>query len=200
MSMRTVWHNPESMNRRAFLGSMAAIPAAGLLSGCAIGRSSAAVQIVRPKRLAGRRHGRHRRSRERDVPVGGPRRSRASRSRRSDSRSRSASTCCAARLPRRVPTRIAPPTSTRSSRTTASAPCCRSAAAGAAAACCRISTSTRSARNPKIVLGYSDITALHLAIHAKTGLRHLSRSERDWADGTPGRSSTSSACCSTAKR
>ena len=24
-------------------------------------------------------------------------------------------------------------------------------------------------RNPKIVLGYSDITALHLAIHAKTG-------------------------------
>src|SRR6202040_1133707 len=25
-------------------------------------------------------------------------------------------------------------------------------------------------RNPKVLLGYSDITALHMAIHAKTGL------------------------------
>ena len=38
--------------------------------------------------------------------------------------------------------------------------CCRSAAAGEAVASCRISTTKLIRRNPKIVLGYSDITAL----------------------------------------
>ena len=43
----------------------------------------------------------------------------------------------------------------------------RCAAAGAARGCCRTSTSRRSRSNPKILLGYSDITALLLPVYAK---------------------------------
>ena len=51
-----------------------------------------------------------------------------------------------------------------------SRPSTPSAAAGAAVACCHISTSTPSAAIRRSCIGYSDITALLLSIHAKTGL------------------------------
>ena len=76
----------------------------------------------------------------------------------------------------------------------------RSAAAGAARACCRSLDWDLLRRNPKVLIGYSDITALHCGLQARTGLVTFHGADRGSATGRRSRSSTSAAWCSRARQ
>ncbi len=167
--MRTVWHNPKSMNRRAFLGSMAVVPAAGLLPGWQSNAAQRPLQIVRPKRLrAGD-----------TVGIVAPASATFQSVDVTVARESLEALGLKVKIGEHVLSRHGYLAGTDKDR---AADINRFFKDDSIRAVLPIRGGWGSSRvlphldfdeirrNPKIVLGYSDITALHLAIHAKTGL------------------------------
>ena len=97
-------------------------------------------------------------------------------------------------------TRRAPRISTRSLPTRRSRRFTRFAAAGAASRVLPVLDFDLIRRNPKVLLGYSDITALLLRDSCEDRPGDVSRADREWGGGMRFRSTTTSVSCSMARR